>query len=404
MMAAIDGISLNGIDSENRYKSSIALYLTKESTVSMVEQLGDWDFELRQGSQFLVARIKKSLSREVTLRDGYEQAERFLDILSFENASTAEIGAPGRSHILFFERDGKSVIERMTTSDNSMSIQLTITQLGPDGQIVPQPPPPPAKWISALRFYRLSQTGRSPHEAYRNLWLGLEVLLSTEVPKGSKEKEGVWLRRALSQITSSLRLSHEVPSGVNVVDHVMERHYTAMRCNLFHAKIGTTSTAPSMPSVEEAIDAYAELVRIWRAIAVRIGNLRFVGSGLITYAGYAMQMAGVFSQVIFHATEDGAMPAATDTTVSPNNCPIVAFDSARHIGVVAPGRVENLGIVDVSARETLPLFRRIATSIGDVLFSVDYMKGGLDVNGVDYFEYRQGWRLLNTGMPRTYFD
>ncbi|QRR06286.1 hypothetical protein FPJ27_07490 [Burkholderia sp. MS455] len=403
-MASIDGISLNGLGSENRYESAIALHLAKESTVSKVEHLDDWELELRRGSGFLVARKKKSLGREDTLRDGYEQAERFLDILSFESASTIEIGAPGRSHILLFERDGKSVIERMATSDNPMSIQLTITHRGRDGQTIPQPPSPPAKWISALRFYRLSQTSRSPHEAYRNLWLGLEVLLSTQVPKGPKEKEGIWLRRALSQITSTLDLSHEAPNGVNIVDYVMERHYTAMRCNLFHAKIGTTSAAPSMPTVEEALDAYAELVRIWRAIAVRTGNLRFVGSGLITYVGYAMQMARIFSQVIFCATEDNALPAATDTAVSPNNCPIVDFDSSRHIGVVAPGKVENLGIIDLSAREMLSPFRRITTSVAATLFSVDYLTGGLDVNGVDFFEYRQRWRLLNTGMPRTYFD
>lgn len=403
-MASIDGISLDGLGSENRYKSAIALHLTTESPVSKVEHLGDWEFELRGGSGFLVARQKKSLGKEDTLRDGYEQAERFLDILSFENASLIEIGAPGRSHILLFERDGKSVIERMATADNPMSIQVTFTQRGPNGQIVLQPPPPPAKWISALRFYRLSQTSRSPHEAYRNLWLGFEVLLSTAAPKGPKEKEGIWLRRALKQITSALDLSHEAPNGVNIVDYVMERHYTAMRCNLFHAKIGTSSPTPSMPTVEEALDAYAELVQIWRAIAVRTGDLRFVGSGLITYAGYAMQMAGLFSQVIFHATEDDAAPAATDTAVSPNNFPIVAFDSSSHIGVVAPGKVENLGVIDLSARATLSPLRRITTSIANILYSVDYLTGGLDVNGVDLFEYRQGWRLLNTGMPRTYFD
>ncbi len=135
-----------------------------------------------------------------------------------------------------------------------------------------------------------------------------------------------------------------------------------------------------------------------------VGGFRFVGSGLITYAGYAMHMAGVFAQVLFNATEDDTLPAITDTLVSPKNCTIVDFDSSNYIGEIAPGRVENLGTIDVSARELLPPFRRITTSIGDTLYSIDYMMGGLDVNGVDQFEYRQRWRLLNTGMPRTYFD
>lgn len=402
-MAAIGGISLDGLGTTKRYRSAIALHLTKACSVSKVEQLEDWEFELRHGSGFLVARRSAPLDREAALREGYEQAERFLDIISFENSSTVEIGAPGRSHILLFDRDGRSVLERLATSDHPMSIQCTITQHGADGQVIP-PPVPPAKWIPALRFYRLSQASRNPHEAYRNLWLGLEALLSSSAPKGQKEKEGVWLRRSLNQVTRILDLSHEVPSGANVVDYIMERHYTAMRCSLFHAKIGATSTFPQTPTAGEALDAYAELIRIWRAIAMRIGELRFVGSGLITYAGYAMQMAGVFSEVIFHATEDSALPAETDTAVSPNNRTIIDFDSSNHIGVVAPGRVENLGTIDIYSRQMLPLFHRITTSVGDILYSVDYMTGGLDVNGVGRFEYRQGWRLLNAGMPRTHFD
>ena len=115
-MASIDSISLDGLHSGDRYKSPIALHLIKESTVSKVEQLGDWEVELRIGSGFLVAQKKAPLGRENTLREGYEQAERFLDIISFEGASTVEIGAPGRFHILLFERDGKSVLERMAST------------------------------------------------------------------------------------------------------------------------------------------------------------------------------------------------------------------------------------------------------------------------------------------------
>lgn len=403
-MAAISGITLDGRGTDKRYRSAIALHLTKQCSFSKVEQLEDWEFELSQGSGFLVARRKESLNREASLRDGYEKAERFLDIISFESSETVEIMAPGRSYVLLFERDGRSILERVVTSDNPMSIQLTITQLDSDGQAVPPPPVPPAMWIPALRFYRLSQASRNPYEAYRNLWLGLEALLSVAAPKNRNEKEGIWLRRSLGQIAGSLNLTHEVPNGVNLVEYVMQRHYTAMRCNLFHAKIGATFTSPQMPTVEEALDAYAELIRIWRAIAVHIGRLRFVGSGLITYAGYAKTMSSIFSTVSFHATEDNALPTATDTDVSPNNRMIINFDLSTHTGMVAPGRVENLGTIDISSNGRLPIFHRITTSVGDRLYSVDYIMGGLDVNGVDHFEYRQGWRLLNTGVPRTHFD
>lgn len=40
------------------------------------------------------------------------------------------------------------------------------------------------------------------------------------------------------------------------------------------------------------------------------------------------------------------------------------------------------------------------TSIGNTLYSLDYFYGGLDVRGVDSFEYRQMWCLQNAGVPR----
>lgn len=403
-MASVDNIPLDRSGTGERCKSAIALHLTQLSEVSKIERLQNWEFEVRRGSGFLVVRTQEPLDRESLLRSGYEQAERFLDIMSFEQSSTMEIGAPGRTHIILYSREDKSVLERLATSDNPMSFEVKISQIGADGQPVPPPPEPPAQWIPALRFYRLSQSSRSPHEAYRNLWLGFEALLSGTAPKGQTEKEGAWLRRALRQITKNLDLTHEIPSGKKPVDYLMTRHYAGMRCNLFHAKIGAAYTAPQMPTVQEALDAYAEMVRIWRAIAIRVGAFRFVSSGLITYVGYAHHMAALFSQVGFHATDDSALPTAEDVAVSPNKHEIITFDSSLHVGMVAPGRVENRGVIDVSSRSQLPLLRRITTSIGPTLYSIDHMAGGIDLSGVDYFEYRQMWRLLNTGVPRTQFD
>jgi hypothetical protein len=58
----------------------------------------------------------------------------------------------------------------------------------------------------------------------------------------------------------------------------------------------------------------------------------------------------------------------------------------------------------VASRKPLPAFRRIATAIRGGFYGFDYLYGGLDVNGVDRFEYRQMWRLVNAGVPRAHFD
>lgn len=404
-MASIDGISLDGLDGGAKFSSALALQLTVQSPISKIEQLDDWEFEVRRSSGYLVVRTKQPLDKDATLREGYEKAECFLDILSFENAKNIEIGAPGRSHILLFKRDSQVVIERMFTAKSPMSSTVAVTHHTHDGQIIPPPPSPPAKWMPALRFYRLSQVSRSAHEAYRNLWLGLEALLSTAVPKARREREGDWLNRSLSEFTNVLVHHPASPDSSKVVNDFIQTHYHGIRCNLFHAKDNLPSLMPSIRTAEEVLDAYAELVSIWRAIATQVGALRSTGCGIITYQGFEYLMAQLFSQVAFHATEDDAVPTETDKTISPNNCPVTAFDSSQYIGAIAPGKVENLGTLNLTNRPNLSPIHRITASVGaSTLYSVDYFTGGFDVNGADCFEYRHRTRLLNTSLPRTHFD
>lgn len=406
-MAAIDAITLDGHGSDTRYACAIGLHLTALSPLSAVEHLDGWTLELRQGSAFVVARSPQSAGRAEALRTGFEQAERFLDILSFELTATRAIDAPGRSHILLYRNESGSgsgsVLERLQTSDIPMSIKMELTVTRADGTSVPPPPPEPAAWAPALRFYRLSQVSRNPYEAYRNLWLGLETMLSVHIPLGPKEKEGIWLRRAFTQLVGEVDLSHDLPENANFVEHLMERHYAQMRCNLFHAKVGAAHTTAQVPTPEQALDAYAELVRVWRTIARHVSQFRFAGSGVITYVGFAAHMAAVFQDVSFTATDDATPARVTDTVLAAAGDE-VAFDSSTHLGVDVPGRVENKGVIDLAGKSELPLFRKIGTSVGGQLYSVDCFGGGLDVNGVDRFEYRQMLRLQNAGSPREHFD
>lgn len=405
-MTTIDSISLGGNSATgDPYQSAIALHLTKLSPISSREQIDGWSLELRRGSGFVVARNLNALDRDEVLGEGYERVERFLDITSFELAATLEIGAPGRNHIILYKREGKRVMERLMTADMPISVNVKITTLGTDGKPLPEADPLPPKWIPALRSYRLSQASHSPYEAYRNLWLGLETLLSAAVPLRHKEKEGAWLRRAFAEVITDMDLSHEFPENVDPVDYLMTEHYEEMRCNLFHAKVAVAQPTSSLPSVAAAVEAYAQLVRVWRAVATHVGMLRFTGSGIMTYVGYAMHMNTVFSRLTFHATEDPTVPTAADTKISPAGQKIVDFDSSSHVGMDAPGLVKNIGVIDLTSSGQLPIFFRIATSIeGGALYNVDYLTGGLDVNGVDRFEYHQNWRLHNTGSPRQHFD
>ena len=111
------------------------------------------------------------------------------------------------------------------------------------GSLLPPSPSPAFAWHESFRFYRLSQTTEDLYDAYRNLFLALESILSAIEPVKLKpngspgEGEGVWLKRALTTAAGLVDIRRFVPSGVtNPVDHLFADLYEVKRTALFHAK------------------------------------------------------------------------------------------------------------------------------------------------------------------------
>lgn len=291
-MASINQIVLGGLGSTGPnglpYRSAISYNLRQPSTLSLIDMVNGWEIEIQKDSTTIVARLEEPLSREAVVTTGMECIQRFLDLVSFERSIHIELAKVGDAHTVLYDQDAQYVLERYGTSDFSMEMEFTAVVCDKNGNEIPPPPQPPAVWLPALRFYRLSQSSSNLYEAYRNLWLGLETLLSALQPIVKKEKEGAWLRRALTYVAGKVDLFPFLPSSCsNVVDYLMDEQYVAMRCYLFHAKPDPSIGAPSIPSPEKTAFAYAELLRIWREIAQHLLGVRSQGGGAVTYIGRA---------------------------------------------------------------------------------------------------------------------
>lgn len=408
-MASINHLVLGGLGSIGPkglpYRSAISYSLRQSSSLNLVDTVDGWTIEIRKDCSVVVARSEESLSREAVVDVGTECIQRFLDVVSFERFIHIELEKVGDTHMVLYERDARYVLERYGTSDFSMKIEFNFAAYDKEGSEIPPPPQPPAKWLPALRFYRLSQSSGNLYEAYRNLWLGLETLLSALQPIARREKEGAWLRRALTHVAANVDLRPYVPANCgDVVDYLMGEQYVAMRCYLFHAKPDPTIGAPSIPSPEKATFAYAQLVRIWREIALRLLGARSVGGSAVTYAGFLHMMDRCFATgLAMECTEDQTPPSRGDTAVSPAGKPVIHFDEAEYKGEVTPGRVAIIGRLIVGKHGEIPLLHRIGATVQGNLFNIDYVDGGLDLTGVDLFENVQVIRLRNRELPRTQF-
>lgn len=112
-----------------------------------------------------------------------------------------------------------------------------------------------------MRYFRLSQTTTDLFDAFRNLYLALESLLSTVEPmrmrpNGRPESEREWLNRALRAAEQAM-LAHnpaqrlgsylqpaDDATGATAADAVVADLWTSARTTVFHAKKGRAVALP----------------------------------------------------------------------------------------------------------------------------------------------------------------
>jgi len=161
------------------------------------------------------------------------------------------------------------------------------------------PQPPPATWHSSMRYFRLSQTTTDLFDAFRNLYLAIESLLSTVEPMRMRatgrpdEGEGQWIERAL--LTAAQRLlDHNSgfvlgryldpptnATGEIAVARVKADLYEADRTKVFHAKSGRLVALPQHdPDRAVIAGALARYGRFFTELAETVLGVRFLTSGL----------------------------------------------------------------------------------------------------------------------------
>jgi len=146
---------------------------------------------------------------------------------------------------------------------------------------------------------RRSETTTDLFDAFRNLYLAIESLLSTIEPMRMKangrpaEPEGQWIERAL--LTAEQRLlSHNSgltlgryldpptnAAGAAAVAVIKADVYEAARTKVFHAKLGRPVALPQHDPDRAAIaDALARYARFYTELAEPVLDVRFLTSGL----------------------------------------------------------------------------------------------------------------------------
>ena len=408
-MALIGSIYIGGSEGKPQtgevFNSGIAFFLEADSKITKLFTCdNDWEVEVCQKNQCIIARSKQILTVEQILSKGFEICQKSLDLLSVEGQGEMNIKSPEDEYAILFNSGGQIILRYVSTADMGMSVSASVVKHDKDGNIIPEPAKPPVNWKPAFRYYRLSQSSRDLHEAYRNLFLGMESLLINICPRNEHEGDRKWFVRALSEVNRRTPLLPLAPQSYSdPVDYLLESQYVAIRCNLFHGKTETILPYKTFGSTVVST-AYETLLMLWRQIAIEYFGIDINrGGGVITYQGFKHMTDTVFErQFIYYATGDPSVPTKEDVAITPLDFPVFSFDENKYEGEIGPGRALLTGVL-TEALMQIDVIHRLCSKVENTLFSVLYIKDGIYPLGVNRLENYEIFRLINKSRPKTIF-
>ena len=271
-MTRLGAISLFGTTSRTPSGAAFTLTLPVGANASLV--LPGAEVEVRTGQRDVVVRFKEATNAEVAFHEGHRLAQQGLDLLSILGRGDAVIQDADNEHLIWWSEPNGVVLRLVSTTVLRFAVGPIKAEIrDKDGNVIPPTPAQPRHHIG-FRYYRLAQTTDDLYDAYRNMYLAFEVLLSSQFPMVKGEHEIDWLKRALAGARGTIRFDDLVPpQSSDLVDAVLEAIYRDARLPLFHAKEGRDFFPPQDSATERQVVSKA--LAILTHIVLRMGEAWF---------------------------------------------------------------------------------------------------------------------------------
>jgi len=240
-MPAIGTLSFTNNDGLD---SGIALLLTKPPEEEIDFKYGNSQLLASPNTPYVICRFFGASSFDDAYDKGGLLLQEGLDMLSITGHADLVTREVEEEYLVWWVASGTRSIALASTATFSVKIgSVSLTVRDKQGNIVPPTPIFP-KHNKGFRFYRLSQISDDLYDAYRNMYLAFEYLLSSKYPK-TQRYEKDWIYQSLTSASADLGLSGLVPAGTaDPVDHIFNVIYVNARLPLFHAKHGKAYFVP----------------------------------------------------------------------------------------------------------------------------------------------------------------
>jgi hypothetical protein len=246
--------SIHSFSLPDGFEAGASFMLSKEPWSDHCQEIDSFLIAVKPGQarvHVALPQISDSASADDIARRGLPVAQKFLDLMAVQAQLAYRI-----------VNQGDSVVWRRTSDLPKLQVSATLpigTGMSANPQLIDaegkvitsQAQSPNAE--SAFRYYRFASSSADLFESYRYLFLSFESALDDLEPQGGSRKETQWLNDALEKAISeySLDLSAYSKNPSDAVSEFINKHYSAIRCGTFHAKIGALS--PGDPAAIEQV-------------------------------------------------------------------------------------------------------------------------------------------------------
>jgi hypothetical protein len=241
----------------------------------------------------VVVRGISAADHESVLLQGPELANRALDILAMAGMATMALADAWSCHAAWWPTPQATVIRIWCSASRTLKTEGSAVVHDPDGTVRSPETGTTPQWHESMRYLRMSETTDDLFDAFRNVYLALESLLNRLQPRTPGEKEGTWLKRALSWVHATAGLEAYLPGPAgDPVQAIYDELWKEVRNSVFHAKDPLTSFLPQdlarRAQVAGAKDRY---VQLYLNLAYREFGFRFPAGGLRLYSDAARAAA-----------------------------------------------------------------------------------------------------------------
>lgn len=405
-------------DSADTWRTGAVFLLRKPPVRTDSVSLNGWVTSVVRGAKMVVTHgPSTAIDYEGTFAEALTAANRGLDYLSVQaRADCAIRDAYDQSLIWWPDSNLGAVVMRCTVVQTlGLILDFVGTVRYPDGTVPPSPPPPTAMAHDVFRFVRMSRTSENLYDAYRNLFLAFECLLSDirppqQLPNGRWEGERQWLTAALAVADQLVPLTNLVPSGTtDPVDWIYRNIYSAERSALMHAK--RQYLLPQDDTGKQRLTD--SLGKLWTYISALIERHLGVNRRNMSWSRAAVEVMAkaVLNRFAMVVTDDDSRPLNPDSGDNPiaQGAAVVELQSSTPVvNPNDPTLWTTLAHCDAADLAELSAIRRFGqkdlNSDDDPLQVISDLVGPLSIGSdVARFEMMHGFRHINrTDAPRVF--